>query len=156
MTVAHQAALSMGFPRQESWSGLPFSSPEDLLDPGIKPAAPALQADSSLLSHLGSYIYIYTHIHTHIEREREISVTSHASKVVLKKFSKPGFNSTWTVNFPMFNLDLENAKEHQRSNCQHLLDHWKSKRVPEKHLLLIYWLCQSLWLCGSQQTVEHT
>ena len=37
----------------------------------------------------------------------------------------------------------------QRSNCQHLLDHWKSKRVPEKHLYLLYWLCQSLWLCGS-------
>ena len=29
----------------------------------------------------------------------------------------------------------------QRPNCQHLLDHWKSKRVPEKHLLLLYWLC---------------
>ena len=34
----------------------------------------------------------------------------------------------------------------------HPLDHRKSKRVPEKHLLLIYWLCQSLWLWGSQQT----
>ena len=32
----------------------------------------------------------------------------------------------------------------------------KSKRVPEKHLLLLYWLCQSLWLCGSQQTVENS
>ena len=31
-----------------------------------------------------------------------------------------------------------------------LLDHRKSKRVPEKHLFLFYWLCQSLWLCGSQ------
>ena len=30
-----------------------------------------------------------------------------------------------------------------RSNCQHLLDHWKSKRVPEKHLFLLYWLCQT-------------
>ena len=30
----------------------------------------------------------------------------------------------------------------------------KSKRVPEKHLFLLYWLCQSLWLCGSQHTVE--
>ena len=37
------------------------------------------------------------------------------------------------------------------SNCHHPLDHQKSKRVPEKHLLLLYWLCQSLWLCGSQQ-----
>ena len=34
----------------------------------------------------------------------------------------------------------------QRSNCQHPLDHGKSKRVPEKHLFLLYWLCQSLWL----------
>ena len=39
-----------------------------------------------------------------------------------------------------------------RDKCQHLLDHWKSKRVPEKHLLLLCWLHQSLWLCGSQQT----
>ena len=43
-------------------------------------------------------------------------------------------------------------QKNQRSNCQHLLDHEKSKRVPEKHLLLLYWLPQSLWLCGSQQT----
>ena len=45
-TVASQAPLSMGFPRQEYWSGLPFPSPGDLLDPGIKPRSPALQADS--------------------------------------------------------------------------------------------------------------
>ena len=32
------------------------------------------------------------------------------------------------------------------------LDHWKSRRLTEKHPLLLYWLCQSLWLCGSQQT----
>ena len=43
-------------------------------------------------------------------------------------------------------------QRNQRSNCQHTLDHQKSKRVPDKHLLLLYWLCQSLWLCGSQQT----
>ena len=39
-----------------------------------------------------------------------------------------------------------------KSNRQNPLDHRKRKRVPEKHLLLLYWLCQSLWLCGSQQT----
>ena len=37
-----------------------------------------------------------------------------------------------------------------------LLDHRKSKTVPEKHLFLLYWLCQSLWLCGSQETVENS
>ena len=47
-TVARQASLSMGFPRQEYWSGLPFPSPGDLPDPGIEPGSPALQADSLL------------------------------------------------------------------------------------------------------------
>ena len=41
-TVAHQAPLSMGFSRQEYWSGLPFPSPDDLPDPGIDPFSPAL------------------------------------------------------------------------------------------------------------------
>ena len=40
--------LSVGFSRQEYWSGLPFPSPGDLPDPGIKPKSPALQADSLL------------------------------------------------------------------------------------------------------------
>ena len=46
--VAHQASLSMGFPREEYWSVLPVPSPGDLPDPGIKPRSPALQADSLL------------------------------------------------------------------------------------------------------------
>ena len=41
-TVAHQAPLSMGFPRQEYWSGLPFPSPGDLPNPGIEPTTAAL------------------------------------------------------------------------------------------------------------------
>ena len=42
-------------------------------------------------------------------------------------------------------------KRNHKLNCQHLLDHRKSKRVPEKHIFLFYWLCQSLWLCGSHK-----
>ena len=45
-TVAHQAPLSMGFSRQEYWSGLPFPSPGDLPNPGIERGSPALQADA--------------------------------------------------------------------------------------------------------------
>ena len=45
-TVTLQAPLSMGFSRQEYWSGLPFPSPGDLPDPGIEPRSPALQVDS--------------------------------------------------------------------------------------------------------------
>ena len=47
-TAAYQAPLSMGFSRQEYWSGLPFPSPGDLPDPRIEPGSPALQADSLL------------------------------------------------------------------------------------------------------------
>ena len=53
-TVPHQAPLSIGFSKQEYWSGLPFPSPGDLPNPGIEPASSALQADSLALSHLGS------------------------------------------------------------------------------------------------------
>ena len=45
-TIAHQVLLYYGFPRQEDWSGLSFSTPEDLPDPGIESGSPALQADS--------------------------------------------------------------------------------------------------------------
>ena len=47
-TLAYQAPPSMGFSRQECWSGLPFPSPGDLPDPGIEPGSPALQADALL------------------------------------------------------------------------------------------------------------
>ena len=46
MVVAYQALLSMEFSRQAYWSGLPFSSPGDLPDPGIEPRSPVLQANS--------------------------------------------------------------------------------------------------------------
>ena len=53
-TIARQASLSMGFSRQEYWSGLPFASPGDLPDPRIEPVSSALQADSLTLNHQGS------------------------------------------------------------------------------------------------------
>ena len=45
-TVAYQASLSMGFSRQEYWSGLPFPFPVDLPDSGIEPGSSALEADA--------------------------------------------------------------------------------------------------------------
>ena len=55
-TIAHQAPLFMGFPRQEYWSGLPFLL-GDLPVLGIKPSSPVLQEDSLLLSRQGSPVY---------------------------------------------------------------------------------------------------
>ena len=46
LAVAHQAPLSIGFPRQEYWSELPFPFQRDLPDPGIKPSSPALAGGS--------------------------------------------------------------------------------------------------------------
>ena len=66
-----------------------------------------------------------------------IGLMSHASKVMLSKW---GFNSMLMENVQMYKLGLEKAEE-SGSKCQHLLDHRKSKRIPEKYLLLLHWLC---------------
>ena len=80
--------------------------------------------------------------------------SSHTLAKECSKFSKSGFNSRWIKNFQMLRQMKRSfqmkRQRNKRSNCQHPLDHWKSKRVPEKYLLLFYWLYQSLWLCGSQ------
>jgi len=58
----------------------------------------------------------------------------------LKSF-KLGFNSVWTSEtLQMYKLDLEKVRN-QRSYCQHTLDHRKNNRIPEKHQLLLHWLC---------------
>ena len=54
-TVAHQAPLSMGFPRQEYWSGLPFLSPGDLPNPGIELVSPALTGGFFTVEPPGSF-----------------------------------------------------------------------------------------------------
>ena len=60
--IACQSPLSVEFPRQEYWSGLPFPSPGDLPDPGIEPSSPALQVDTLTY---GSYIFnILRNFHT--------------------------------------------------------------------------------------------
>ena len=58
--VARQAPLSMAFPRQEYYSGLPFPSPGDLPDPGIKPTSPAL-ASEFCTTELPGKLYIFYH-----------------------------------------------------------------------------------------------
>ena len=83
-----------------------------------------------------------------------LSLISHTSKVILK-ILQARLQQYVNWELPDVQAGFRKGRRNQRSNCQHLLDHQKSKRVPEKHLLL-YWLHQSLWLCGSQQTVENS
>ena len=68
-TVAHQSLPSMGFPRQEYWSGLAFPSPGALPDPGIKPASlvsPALTGGFFITSTTWEALCVYTHTHVHV------------------------------------------------------------------------------------------
>ena len=55
----------------------------------------------------------------------------------------------------MFKLVLEKAEEPE-IKLQTSIGTWKKQESSRKHLLLLYWLCQSFWLCGSQQTVENS
>ena len=93
LTVARQAPLSIGFPRQEYWSGLPFPPPGDLLNPGIKPASlvfPIVRTDSLQLAEPGAhicvcvcvciYIYIYIYLLRNLYAGQEATVrTGHGT-----------------------------------------------------------------------------
>ena len=111
MTVAPQAPLSMGFPRQENRSGLPFPSPGDLPDPGVEPASLVSSASAGeyslplclLESPLNDFFlyfprkyfltpsftipaYLYYQIHTHL-RDTFGSFSDHLNKASYTKFS---------------------------------------------------------------------
>ena len=77
LTLCH-APLSMGFSRQEYWSGFPCIPPGDLPNPGIKPGSPALQVDSLPLSHEGDphihiSIFFFLRFFSHIGHYRVLS-----------------------------------------------------------------------------------
>ena len=129
-TVAYQAPLSMGFSRQKYWSGLPFPSPGDLPNPGIKSRSPTLQADAltSEPPEKGNAKECSNYC--------TIALISHTSKVMLK-FSKPGFSSMWIMNFQIFKLDLEKAEEPE-IKLPNLKDNWKKKREFQKNIYFCF------------------
>ena len=150
-TVAHQAPLSMEFSRQEYSSGLLLLSPGDLPNPGIKPGFPTLQQILYHLSHQGSL-----NISPSNEQSRLISFSIDwfgllAIQGNLKSLLQHHSSKTSILQCAaFFMVQLSHQYISQSFVSNSLLDHWKRKRVPEKHLFLLYWLCQSLWLCGSQ------
>ena len=85
---------------------------------------------------------------------RDLAAAAHTSEVMLK-FSKPGFNSTWTVNFQMFKMDWEKAEELE-IKLPAFIGSSKKQESSRKTSTSVYWLSQSLWLCGSQQTMENS
>ena len=79
--------------------------------------------------------------------------SSHTLANSCSKFSKPGYNSTWTMNFQMFKLDLEKAEEPEIKLPTSTGSLKKQESFKKTSALLTK---PTLWLCGSQQTVENS
>ena len=119
----------MAFSRQEYWSGLPFSPPGDLPNPGIQPEFPALQADPSLTELKGKPQECSNYC--------TIALISHASKVMLK-ILQGRLQKYMNRELPDVEAGFRKGRgtRDQIANICWILE--KSKRVPEKHLLLLH------------------
>ena len=99
-TVAHKAPLSMGFPRQEHWRGLPFPSPGDPTNPGIKPVSPSLGDGFFTAEPPGKPFHCYLYIHSQIPYIQSCSL----SQTLDWYFSRLGRQAaiiwiTWSIHF---------------------------------------------------------
>ena len=89
-TVAHQAPLSMGFSRQEYWSGLLFHTPGNLPGPEMDPGSPALEADSLPTELPGNYVINnqseinLEEISIHALNPETLFITAHSHRASLK------------------------------------------------------------------------
>ena len=85
-----------------------------------------------------------------------IALISHSSKVILKIIQVRQTSTVLEPRISICSIWFYKNESNQRSNCQHPLDHWKNKRVPKIFWIffLLYWLYQSLWLCGSLSKKE--
>ena len=84
-----------------------------------------------------------------------ITLISHASKVMLK-ILQARLQQYMSNELPDVQAGFIKGRVTRDQIAKHPLDHHKSKRVPEEHLFLLYWLHQSPWLYESQQTVENS
>ena len=84
-----------------------------------------------------------------------IALISHASKVMLN-ILQARLQQYLNCELPDVQAGFRKGRRTRDQIANIHWDHQKSKKVSEKHLLLLYWLRQSLWLCGSQQTVENS
>ena len=84
-----------------------------------------------------------------------IALISHASKVMLKilQASLPQYMN-WELPGAQAGIRKGRGTRYQIANIHWIMQ--KARGFHKKHLLLLYWLCQSLWLCGSQQTVKNS
>ena len=88
-TVAHEAPPSMEFSSQEYWSGFPFPSPGDLLDPGIEPRSPALHATVFFFFNLGA-----------LENLDVLEYSTHTEDKVYDRWGSGELDGRWGPHYP--------------------------------------------------------
>ena len=145
-TVDHQAPLSTDFSRQEYWVGCHF------LLQGIFPTQ-GLNPD---LLNGRQMLYPLSHqVTQECSNYCKIALISHASKVMLK-ILQASLQQYVNCELPDVQAGFRKGRgiRDQIANIRWIIE--KAPEFPEKHLLLLYWLHQSLWLCGSPQTVENS
>ena len=86
---------------------------------------------------------------------QHIALISHANKVMLK-ILQARLQQYMNRECPGVQVGFRKGRGTRDQIANICLDHQKSMKIPEKHLFLLYWLHQSLWHCGSQQTVENS
>ena len=121
-TLTHQAPSSMGFSRQEYWSGLPFPSPGDLPNPGIKLRSPALQADASTSEPLGKPCYYCCYWVTSVVSD---SVRPHRQQPTRlpRPWDSPGKNTGVGCHFLLQRMKVKSESELVQS-CLTLKTPW--------------------------------
>ena len=124
-TLAYQAPPSMGFSRQECWSGLPFPSPGDLPDPGIKPRSPTLQADSLPSEPRGKL----QRIHLPMQEVREMQISSLGQEdPLVEEMATLSSILAWKVPWTeqtggLWSVGLQRVR-HNWSNLAHMHAKW--------------------------------
>ena len=119
-SVAPQASLPLGLSKQEYWNVLPFPSPGDLPDLGIKPASPVLQEDSLPLSHLGKMTWAH---HNLIKFSLSVSVFPASSHSCYR--SLPFTQSCLLVPLVYFETQPRTKNGHQRRRGELREDSWR-------------------------------
>ena len=129
MNYRHPDLLSMEFSRQEFWSGLPFPFPQDLLNPGIEPGSPALQADS-LPSEPPNFLHVFSWLDSSFLLMLNVVVVQSLSQSLCNPMDHN------TPGFPFLHYFLEFAQTHVYKTNSCLL-------IPSSRLILY---CSLLFL----------
>ena len=131
-TVAYQTPPSMGFSRQQYWSGLPFPSPGDLPNPGMEPGSPALQADALPSEPRGKSLYNMNSIvftsQCHCVSKRPIDLSISQVKVVNKASVSCGATSSYLI-YMYSKLRKEMREKKRQKNvwkCNSIYIVWKT------------------------------